>query len=325
VAPLGTAFTPEQGKQIRRFTSQITFLFDGDAAGRKATAASRQPAKDCGLSAKVARLPDGLDPDDFVRKRGAEGLSNLLAASQGMLDYLISEVLDENFASQDAAGQAEKVQQVIELLKAEDDPNVVALAEQHADKLAGRLGVADAHTFRALRNSIRRTVLTREAVVKKTPGAAQADIERPRDERTIKIGRAILGALLDFPQLLDSDELMAYSPHMEGDIAAAVACLRAAAASVPLEGTQLRGALSRFPEHLQEFAGERLAAPKHEDIDIARVELFANLDKLRSMELTRLSSTALSEIERARQEGDYEQELLLLKEQTLRARQKRGL
>lgn len=324
VAPLGTAFTPEQGKQIRRFTNQITFLFDGDAAGRKATAASRQPARECGLSAKVARLPDGLDPDDFVRKRGAEGLTNLLSASQGMLDYLISEVLDENFASRDAAGQAEKVAQVIELLKSEEDPNVVALAEQHADKLAGRLGVADAHTFRALRNSIRRTLLTR----KEAPTASISvddDFERPTDERTVKIGRAILGALLDFPELLDSEELMAYSPHMEGDVAAAVACLRATTVVAPVDGPQLHAALSRIPEHLKGFAAERLAAPKHEDIDIARVELFANLDKLRSMELTRLSSTALSEIERARQEGDYEQELLLLQEQTLRARQKRGL
>src|SRR5690606_28301236 len=96
VAPLGTAFTVEQGKQIRRFTSQVTFLFDGDAAGKKATAASRQPARESGLSAKVARLPDGMDPDDFIRARGAEGMGNLIAASQGMLDYLISEVLDEN-------------------------------------------------------------------------------------------------------------------------------------------------------------------------------------------------------------------------------------
>src|SRR5690606_14921557 len=74
VAPLGTAFTLEQGKLIRRFSNQDTFLFVEDLAGRKATAQSRHPAKESGLSAKVARLPDGSDPDDFIRTKGPEQL-----------------------------------------------------------------------------------------------------------------------------------------------------------------------------------------------------------------------------------------------------------
>lgn len=325
VAPLGTAFTVEQGKQIRRFTSQVTFLFDGDAAGKKATAASRQPARESGLSAKVARLPDGMDPDDFIRARGAEGMGNLIAASQGMLDYLISEVLDENFANQDAVGQAEKVNRVIELLQSEDDPNVAALAEQHADKLAGRLGVADAHTFRALRNSIRGRLRGGSAHRRPESTSSEADDVPREDEGTRKIGRAILGCLLDFPELLDSEEVLLYSNHMEGEIAVAVACLRSGQAAGALDGAGLGSVLDRFPVALRKFGEERLAAPKHDDIDIARVELFANLDKLRRMELTRLSISAVSDIERARQEGDYDQELELLKELTLRARQKRGL
>jgi hypothetical protein len=148
-----------------------------------------------------------------------------------------------------------------------------------------------------------------------------------RKERAHSIGQAIIGALLDFPELLESEELMAYSAHMEGDAAAGVACLKMIALQKggSLDSGGLHDALPRLPDRLQPFAAERLAAPKHLDIDTARVELFANLDKLHQMELTRLSSTALGEIERARQEGDYDQELALLKEQEERARRKRGL
>lgn len=325
VAPLGTAFTLEQGKLIRRFASEVILLFDADQAGRKAAVASRQPAKEAGLSAKVARLPDGSDPDDFARAKGAEGLKNLLDASQGMLDYLISLVLDENFASADAEGQARRIQKVVELLKAEEDPNAAALAERHADRLAGRLGLADGHTFRALRNSIRKSLqVDREAYWERAPALPKPD---PATERTQGIGRAIVGALLDFPELLESDELFAYSSHMEGDSAAAVATLKLIALQKGgnLAGSALHEALPRLPDRLQAYAAERLAAPKHLDIESARVELFANLDKLRHMELTRLSSSALSEIERARQEGDYDQELELLRMQEERARRKRGL
>lgn len=330
VAPLGTAFTVEQGKLIRRFTSDVTLLFDGDNAGRKAAAASREPARESGLRARVARLPDGMDPDDFSRSRGAEGLKGLLGAARGMLDHLIEEVLDEGFVTADAVGRAEKIKQVIDLLKSEDDPNVRAMAEQHADKLAGRLGVADAHTFRALRDNIKRELSEPEPFY---PEPAYIDGEYEEEAVSPKdpLAESILGALLDFPELLDTEELLAYSAHMEGDTAAAVACLRASEASAENADGQSSSMsldhrmVSRLPEGLRAFATQRLAAPVHEEIDLARVELFANLDKLRNVELTKLRSSALSSMERARQEGDFDQELALLKEQELRARRRRGL
>ncbi len=327
VAPLGTAFTLEQGKLIRRFSSEVVLLFDADNAGRKATAASRAPAKEAGLSAKVARLPDGSDPDDFARNRGAEGLKNLIGASQGMLNYLITELLDEKFSARDEEAKAARVQKVIDLIAQEDDPNVRALLDQHAVKLGQALGIGQGteRTFAAIRRNLT------QALVEHSPPPWEDDPRpAPRDpaeERAQAIGTAIVGALLDFPELLESDELLAYASHMEGDAAAAVASLKLLALQKGghLAASALHEALPRLPDRLQPFASHRLAAPKHLDIESARVELFANLDKLHQMELTRLSSSALSEIERARQEGDYDQELELLKAQEERARRKRGL
>src|SRR5690606_14952517 len=214
VAPLGTAFTLEQGKHIRRFSSQLTLLFDGDAAGKKATRASRGAARDAGLTAQVAQVPGGMDPDDFIRQRGVDGLSHLLSGARGMLDYLIAEVLDESFQSMDAVGQAKKIQEVVELLQSEDDPNVSALAEQYADKLAGRLGVADAHTFRALRNNVRKQLMVRsQGVNERFPEAARGPSSRPTSSRGVAVGDSILGAFMDFPELLETAGLEEHLAH----------------------------------------------------------------------------------------------------------------
>ena len=328
IAPLGTAFTEEQGRQIRRFTQNITFLFDGDSAGRKATTQSRAPAKDAGLTARVARLPDGLDPDEFLRKRGPEQLSRLIDSATGMIDYLISETLSDAFVSADAAGKAEKVRQVTELLDSEDDPTVRALAEQHADHVVRALvSVGDARTFRALRESIKRNLRAPKQ-------KAEGEIESSRRTLTTedRIAQSALGALLDFPQLFSSEELHPFFSILEGDLAAAIACLRAelAARSDPGSGPSLgakeaTGFLARVPESLKDFAQARIFAPIHSDIEHARVELFANFDKLRRMELTKQSTGTLSDLERARQEGDFDQELELLKQQALRARKRHGL
>src|SRR5262249_29725135 len=61
VAPLGTAFTVEQARQIRRFTPNVTLLFDPDEAGRRAVRAARDTCREGGLTARVATLPEGID------------------------------------------------------------------------------------------------------------------------------------------------------------------------------------------------------------------------------------------------------------------------
>ncbi len=330
VAPLGTAFTEEQGKLIRRFTQNVTLLFDGDAAGRKATMASRGPAKDAGLVVNVARLPLGSDPDDFLRSKGAENLTRLLSSATGMLDYLIAEVLDESFNAADALGRATKLKQVTDLLASEEDPNVRALAEQHADRLAGRLGVADAHTFRALKATITRSL---QAPVTRGQGKGNPAASSKTDQPARVISFA-LGALLDFPELLHHAEVQSQLSMLVGDLAAAVAALvsevdgNREAVGTPgfswnPEATERY--VARVPASLKDFARTRIFAPQHADIDVARVELFANFDKLRRMELTKQSSGMINEIERAQKEGDFDQELELLKEQASRARKRHGL
>lgn len=89
VASLGTAFTPEQARELRRIASNLYLCFDGDAAGQAATARSIDMLVEEGLHVRVARLPQGRDPDDIVLADGAHAFAALLDASQPWRDFKI--------------------------------------------------------------------------------------------------------------------------------------------------------------------------------------------------------------------------------------------
>lgn len=73
VASSGTALTPDQIRLIRRFTPNITIIYDGDAAGIKASLRGIDLVLEEGMNVKVLLLPEGEDPDSFARKKGASG------------------------------------------------------------------------------------------------------------------------------------------------------------------------------------------------------------------------------------------------------------
>lgn len=342
VAPLGTAFTEEQGRLIRRFTQDVVVLFDGDAAGRKATAACREPSQKVGLSARVAMLPLGTDPDEFVRKQGATALSTVLDRARGMLDHLITEVLDERFVNDDAETRAKKIDAVLQLLRTESDPSVLLMAQQYADQLAttlaSRLGVADVRTFDALVGSVRRAAHRTHAAPRTSDQVQLAPPMRARSrERTHEIELSIVGALLDYPSLVDSEELLAYGDSMQGDLAVFVVAYsrllrergREKSGDLPAAVASTTGfvdsLLAKIPESVRPFVSERLAAPRHVSEETAKKELAANLQKLHQQHLDRLEEITLVELEKARQVGDFEKELVLLQEQAERARARRRI
>ncbi len=71
-ASLGTAFTPEQSKLLSRFAKRVVINYDGDSAGIKAARRAVEHLLPQEFDIKVLVLPDGKDPDDFVRENGAD-------------------------------------------------------------------------------------------------------------------------------------------------------------------------------------------------------------------------------------------------------------
>ncbi|MDO5570623.1 MAG: DNA primase [Bacteroidales bacterium] len=82
VASSGTSLTPGQIRMIHRFTPNVTVLYDGDAAGIKASLRGIDLILREGLNVKVVLLPDGDDPDSFSRKQNAESFLNYINAHE---------------------------------------------------------------------------------------------------------------------------------------------------------------------------------------------------------------------------------------------------
>ena len=87
VATMGTAITKEHADLIRRLSKNVILCFDGDSAGQKATISALQMLENIGLEPKIVRLEDGLDPDDYIVKKGKEKFQNHLINAMSSLQF----------------------------------------------------------------------------------------------------------------------------------------------------------------------------------------------------------------------------------------------
>ncbi len=77
VATLGTALTEEQARLIKRYAPEVWVCYDGDGAGQKAILRALDIFESQDVPARVIDIPGGMDPDDFVKEKGAEGFEAL--------------------------------------------------------------------------------------------------------------------------------------------------------------------------------------------------------------------------------------------------------
>lgn len=94
VASLGTAFTIEQARLLKRYADEVVFSYDMDAAGQNATRRALEIAGTTGLKMRVLHLSEGKDPDEFVNKYGGEAYKEAVAQAISALDYLFNSLLE---------------------------------------------------------------------------------------------------------------------------------------------------------------------------------------------------------------------------------------
>lgn len=92
VASMGTALTPEQCREIKRFADIVYVSYDGDSAGQAATLKGLSLLKNEGLEVKVVQLTNNLDPDDYVKKFGKDGYLNLVDAALPLVDFRLKKI-----------------------------------------------------------------------------------------------------------------------------------------------------------------------------------------------------------------------------------------
>jgi len=121
VASSGTALTEDQIKLIRRFTENVTVLFDGDAAGIKAALRGIDLILKGGLNVRVVLLPDSEDPDSYSRKVGTTAFQNYLTTkTQDFISFKAG--LYANEAGNDPIRKAESIKEIIGSIALIPDP-----------------------------------------------------------------------------------------------------------------------------------------------------------------------------------------------------------
>ena len=87
VAILGTAFSSTQSSLIKRISTNVILCFDGDSAGLKATKLAITELQKMGVNPKIVRLPDNLDPDEFIQKNGKDKFIEQLENAYNVMEF----------------------------------------------------------------------------------------------------------------------------------------------------------------------------------------------------------------------------------------------
>lgn len=159
VASLGTALTISQAKLIKRYADKVIISYDADSAGQMATMRGLEILKQVGLEVRVLTVPQGKDPDEFVRNNGREAFLKLIDDALPLVDYKIKAIKESNNLnnSNDIIKYAEKALEVI----AELDP---IETEIYIKKLSEETKVREQALFDMLTNKIQKNVKKDENV-----------------------------------------------------------------------------------------------------------------------------------------------------------------
>lgn len=149
VASMGTAITKEQAKLLKRLSTNVILCFDGDGAGNKATLACAKELQDVGITPKVVRLPDNLDPDEFIKKYGVEEFNNYLTNYKSLLDYKLEE-LKKNTNFSNSEDVSKYLKSAIQELYQITDPIVKEIAIK---KLSDDTGISASTINGMLKNN----------------------------------------------------------------------------------------------------------------------------------------------------------------------------
>jgi len=115
VASCGTAFTPQQAKVLRRYTTDAVLIYDGDEAGINAARRALRVFVDAGLKPRVVCLPSGHDPDSFVRENGAEAMQKVVDGAWSVTEFVLR-------TAPEGTERESNIRSLIEVYALIDDP-----------------------------------------------------------------------------------------------------------------------------------------------------------------------------------------------------------
>jgi DNA primase len=138
VAPLGTAFTEEHARLLKRYVEEVILCFDSDEAGQKAAVRSLDHLLASGLAVRVALVPAPDDPDSFIKTKGGPAFKQLIAGAEDFFDYYLNRLCRQNDVNSDKGRRAV----LNDMAGAVQKTGSPVLEDKYAQKTALRLGVS---------------------------------------------------------------------------------------------------------------------------------------------------------------------------------------
>ena len=150
VATLGTAFTPEHAKLILRYAKKIIFCYDSDEAGQRATLRALPIVRAAGADVFVIKVPDGKDPDEFIRKNGKAAFEELIKNAATLVDYRMNYILDRADLST-TSGQLAALREILPTIA---NVKSEVTRKEYNKKIAARLALDEQITLAELEKFI---------------------------------------------------------------------------------------------------------------------------------------------------------------------------
>jgi DNA primase len=147
VASLGTALTQEQVRLLKRYSHNVVIVYDGDAAGQMATLRTLDIFIEEGVHVKVVSLPEGIDPDTFVRTHGADRFKGIINRAENIFDYKMNLLKSRNNCKEIEG----KVAIVSEMLITVNKFNNAVLKSEYIKRLSEELDVKESDLLEELR------------------------------------------------------------------------------------------------------------------------------------------------------------------------------
>ena len=280
VATLGTAFTNEHARLLRRFCQEVVVVYDGDAAGIRSAVRAGEILLEQGISSSICRIPDGLDPDDYLGVHGPESLSELIEDAVDVSDFIIDDTFTRYREKKMSSG--ESIRFLADMVSKIKDP--VRRAEA-VSRATGVFGIRESEFLSLVKSP--------------DPGKNRGSLAPATlvPEKSIH-EREIVRILLKFPGLLSTEKIENIEKHFEnGDLKVILKRVGEG------EFTEISSLMSSFEEiEMQQLLSE-LIFSSDDLIDETTSEKILN-DCVRELELRDIAFKRNEVIDRIRKQRD---------------------
>ena len=215
VCACGTALTPDQVRLISEYADEVILSYDSDEAGQKATLRSLELFRNSPVKVGVLQIPGAKDPDEYIKKYGAERFQALLDGVGNALDFRLGRLRSQYDLSQDAQ-RLEYVKQAVDLLAERSSPTE---QEVYAGRLAEETNISKTAIMTQLETAVKR-VGSKRRYEKKKAVLQSGEMNQIKVSYTaggsqalgiVSAQQRLLAAILREPQYLDlvKDQLTA--------------------------------------------------------------------------------------------------------------------